>query len=69
MRSRRTRANTLLHVLARLIVGGGVIPHERCLVAKPHEQYRATLQMTSNWYLVPLLWAVALVAAGAAIFW
>jgi hypothetical protein len=56
-------------------------------VAKPEEEYRTTLQITSNWrgrllfarppsirqrvlhYLVPSLWAVAIVAAAAAIFW
>jgi hypothetical protein len=63
------------------------MPHGRCLVAKPEEEYRTTLQITSNWrgrllfarppsvrqrllhYLVPILWAVAIVAAAAAIFW
>jgi hypothetical protein len=66
---------------------GGTIPHGRCLVAKPEEEYHTTLQTTSNWrarmvfmrppslrqrlldYLVPTLWALALVVAGVAIFW
>jgi hypothetical protein len=56
-------------------------------VAKPEEEYRTTLQMTSNWrgrmlfarrpsmrqrlldYLVRVLWALALIVAGTAIFW